>query len=82
MFRADSAYYAGDPDFERLISRLEKESPQFRLWWSSHDVVHQPSTVKRINHPDDGLLVFEYMSLSVDGCPGMRFVVCTPERTG
>ncbi|TCL06296.1 helix-turn-helix transcriptional regulator [Sodalis ligni] len=82
MFRADSAYYAGDPDFERLISRLEKASPQFRVWWSSHDVVHQPSTVKRIRHPDDGLLVFEYMSLSVDGCPGMRFVVCTPEGKG
>jgi transcriptional regulator with XRE-family HTH domain len=80
MFRADCAYYVGDPDFERLISLLKEESPEFRAWWPRHDVLQQPSTIKRIMHPDAGPLVFEYMSLSVDGCPGMRFVVCTPEN--
>ena len=82
MFRADSARYAGDPDFERLISRLTDESPEFRAWWPRHDVVHQPSTVKRIDHPSAGPLTFEYMSLSVADCPGMRLVVCTPATTG
>lgn len=80
MFRADCAYYVGDPDFERLISLLQEKSPEFRAWWPRHDVLQQPSTIKRITHPDAGLLVFEYMSLSVEGCPGMRFVVCTPEQ--
>lgn len=80
MFRADCAYYAGDPDFERLISLLKEQSLEFRTWWPRHDVLQQPSTVKRIQHPEAGLLIFEYMSLSVDGCPGMRFVVCTPEN--
>ena len=78
MFRADSARYAGDPDFERLIALLMKESPEFRAWWPRHDVMRQPSTVKRIRHPSAGQLEFEYMSLDVSDCPGMRFVVCTP----
>jgi hypothetical protein len=82
MFRADSARYSGDPDFERLISFLMKASPEFRTWWPRHDVVRQPSTVKRIRHPSAGQLEFEYMSLDVSDCPGMRFVVCTPRDIG
>lgn len=78
MFRADSAHYAGDPDFERLIALLMERSPEFRSWWPHHDVIHQPSTVKRIQHPTAGRLIFEYMSLDVANHPGMRFVVCTP----
>jgi transcriptional regulator with XRE-family HTH domain len=78
MFRADSARYAGDPDFQRLIDLLTRDSAEFRAWWPRHDVVQQPSTVKRIRHPIAGRLVFEYMSLDVPDPPGMRFVVCTP----
>ncbi|WP_247749324.1 MULTISPECIES: helix-turn-helix transcriptional regulator [unclassified Rhizobium] len=78
MFRADSARYAGDPDFERLIAILTAQSQEFRDWWPRHDVLHQPSTVKRIQHPSAGQLEFEYMSLDVSGGGGMRFVVCTP----
>lgn len=80
MFRADSARYVGDPDFERLITLLKDKSPEFGAWWPRHDVMHQPSTVKRIQHPSAGQLVFEYMSLDVTECPGMRFVVCTPRN--
>jgi len=78
MFRADSGRYAGDQDFERLIALLMKESAEFRAWWPRHDVIRQPSTIKRIRHPTAGHLFFEYMSLDVTECPGMRFVVCTP----
>jgi len=80
MFRADSARYAGDPDFERLIALLMEESPEFRVWWPRHDVMRQPTTIKRIRHPSAGQLVFEYMSLDVTDRPGMRVVVCTPTR--
>lgn len=78
MYRADCADYVGAPDFERLISLLKEESPEFRAWWPLHNVLQQPSTIKRITHPDAGLLVFEYMSLTVEGCPGMCSIVCTP----
>jgi len=80
MFRADSAQYAGDPDFERLIALLEKQSPEFRSWWPRHDVMHRPSTVKRVQHPSAGQLVFEYMRLDVTDRPSMRLIICTPSR--
>ena len=78
MFRAGSAKYPGDPDFERLIARLTAQSPEFRAWWPRHDVHHQPSTVKRVRQPSGEERVFEYTSLDVTECPDMRVVICTP----
>lgn len=78
MFRADSALYVGDPDFERLIGLLMEKSAEFCAWWPRQDVVQLPSTVKRIQHPSEGLLEFEYLNLDVTQAPGMRFIVCTP----
>jgi len=84
MFRADSARYAGDPEFERLIGNLKQASPAFRKWWPKYEV-HQPlSGRKRLQHPIGGRMVFEYTSLAVGDPPNMRFVVFTPvdeERT-
>lgn len=80
MFRADSAQYAGDPDFERLIAMLKRQSPEFAAWWPRHDVLHRPSTVKRVQHPIAGALVFDYMRLDVADSPSMRLIVCTPRR--
>lgn len=39
MFRLDSARYAGDPDFERLISTLRARSGEFNAWWPRHEVL-------------------------------------------
>ena len=80
MFRADSARYAGDPDFERLIALLMEKSPEFQAWWPRHDVIHQPSAVKRICHSSGEQLVFEVMSLTVTDRSDMRLVVCTPRK--
>jgi transcriptional regulator with XRE-family HTH domain len=38
LFRADSAKYVGDPDFERLIAALTRLSADFRRWWPQRDV--------------------------------------------
>lgn len=81
MFRADSALYIGDADFERLIGLLMKQSREFSAWWPRQDVIQQPSTVKRLQHPCDGQIEFEYLNLDVSESPGMRFIVCTPRNT-
>ena len=39
MFRADSARYAGDPAFERLIARARPSSAEFRAWWPKQEVL-------------------------------------------
>ena len=78
MFRSDSARYAGDPEFERLIGNLKQSSAAFRKWWPKYEVREPFSGCKRLQHPVGGRLVFDYTSLSVGDPPTMRFVVFTP----
>jgi transcriptional regulator with XRE-family HTH domain len=78
MFRADSARYAGDPDFERLISTLTVASSNFRQWWRKHDVFRRLSSQKRIQHPVAGRMVFEYTNFAVVDHADMKLVVYTP----
>jgi len=78
MFRADSARYAGDPDFARLIAALKAASPEFRAWWPKHEVLQPLSGFKQINHPAAKAMAFEYTSLAVVDRSDMKLVVYTP----
>jgi hypothetical protein len=78
MFRADSARYAGDPDFERLIAVLRAESREFDAWWERHEVLTPLSGAKRIDHSRAGRMLFEYTSLVVSDQPDMKLVIYTP----
>ena len=77
-FRAESPRYIGDPDFERLIARLDATSPEFRAWWPARDVIRQLSGVKKIRHPVAGAMTFEHMSLSIDDGSDMKLIIYTP----
>ena len=84
MFRADCARYAGAPDFERLVARLTRLSPEFALWWPQREVARPLAGQKRIDHPIAGRMLFEYSSFSVGDQPDMKLIVFTPledERT-
>ena len=78
MFRADSARYAGDPDFERLVAVLTEASPEFREWWPRHEVLAPVTGHKRIAHPLGGPMAFEYNAFARADNPDMRLVVYTP----
>ena len=78
MFRADCARYAGDPDFERLVARLTRLSPEFAQWWPQREVARPLAGQKRIDHPTAGRMVFEYSSLGVGDPPDMKLIVFTP----
>jgi transcriptional regulator with XRE-family HTH domain len=77
-FRAESAKYTGDPDFERLIALMMRSSPEFREWWPQRDVVHRLSGKKYLRHPIAGSMAFEHMSLSIDDGSDMKLIVYTP----
>lgn len=78
LFRADSAKYVADPDFERLIAELTRLSPQFRQWWPDRDVLQRLFGFKRLMHPAAGLMAFEHMSLAIDDGSDMKLIVYTP----
>ncbi|MCV3209123.1 helix-turn-helix transcriptional regulator [Mesorhizobium sp. YC-39] len=77
-FRAESARYVGDADFERLIALMTRSSPEFRAWWPLRDVARKLSGVKHVRHPTAGGMTFEHMSLSIDDGSDMRLIVYTP----
>lgn len=77
-FRAESAKYVGDPDFDRLIALMMRSSPEFRDWWPRRDVARKLTGVKHVRHPTAGAMVFEHMSLSIDDGSDMRLIVYTP----
>jgi transcriptional regulator with XRE-family HTH domain len=77
MFRADSARYAGDSDFLRLIAKLSQASAAFRKWWPRQDVLRSLAGDKRIQHPVAGRMTFEYTTFAVTGDTDMKLVVYT-----
>ncbi len=78
MFRADCARYAGDPDFERLVARLTRLSPEFAQWWPQREVARPLAGEKRIDHPIAGRMLFEYSSFGVGDPPDLKLIVFTP----
>src|SRR5215472_8717691 len=50
-FRAESARYADEEWFKRLITDLQRVSPEFRAWWPRHDVRGIAEARKEILHP-------------------------------
>jgi transcriptional regulator with XRE-family HTH domain len=77
QFRADSARYPGDPAFAALIEDLQHASPEFRQWWSQHDVLSIPNCHKEMRHPILGYLEFEYVTLQVPDHPDLKMIVYT-----
>ncbi len=76
-FRADCAQHIGDPDFEAMVARLTRVSPEFASWWPQYDVAHRLAGTKRLNHPTVGRMHFAFSMLEVGDRPGMKLFVFT-----
>ena len=77
-FRAESARYANEEWFKRLIADLQRVSPEFRAWWPRHDVRGRADSLKEIEHPLVGHLVFEHTTLQVPTMPELKLMIYTP----
>jgi transcriptional regulator with XRE-family HTH domain len=77
-FRADSALYADEEWFKRLITDLQHISPEFRAWWPRHDVRGRTDARKDIEHPLVGRLMFEHTTLQVPTTPELKVMIYTP----
>jgi transcriptional regulator with XRE-family HTH domain len=80
QFRAVAAKYLNDPDFQELIDALLKGSPDFRRYWSQHDVRGTTEGLKHIYHPKVGELRLEYTALAVPGYPDMHLLAYTTAK--
>lgn len=77
-FRATHDLWADDPAFHDLLERLRHGSPEFTLWWESHDVSSEGICQKLLNHPQQGLLRFEFTIFRSQNDPALTLLVYTP----
>jgi transcriptional regulator with XRE-family HTH domain len=80
QFRAVAAKYIDEPCFSKLINDLLEVSPEFRNYWSRHDVAGAADGFKHVYHPLAGNMTLEYTSFLVPDCPDMRMFVYTAAK--
>ncbi|CAM5322524.1 MmyB family transcriptional regulator [Streptomyces purpurascens] len=65
MLRAEAGREPRDRALRELIGELSTVSPDFRTMWAAHDVRIRHEGVKRLQHPEVGLLELTYQSLDL-----------------
>jgi transcriptional regulator with XRE-family HTH domain len=79
-FRADSARYLGDPEFEELIQALRHSSPEFCRAWKRHEVAGGGEGRKEVHHPIEGPMVFEHAVFRPQQAPDQRLALYSPRQ--
>lgn len=81
-FRADVARAGLATEVGDLVDDLCRTSPEFdRMWRENHVMSHgDGENVKRLLHPELGILEMEYSLFAVDGRPDLSMLVYTPLR--
>lgn len=78
VFRIDVARAGGSAEADALIDELQTTSADFRRLYADAEVRSHGVGVKRLTHPEAGLLTFEYSAFAVDGAAGLTMIVFTP----
>lgn len=82
QFRTSYGHFPGDPWMTELINDLLSISPEFRAWWSDHEVLRGPEGQKVLNHPQAGYLAFEHLMFQMYDEPDLKVIVYTPINEG
>ncbi|MDO6414338.1 helix-turn-helix transcriptional regulator [Sphingomonas sp. BIUV-7] len=61
-----------------LVAELSRTSREFETLWQDNDVVAHGEGIKRLRHPDVGLLAMEFSSFAVEGRPELGMIVYNP----
>jgi len=79
-FRADVARAGANNSAAAtsLVEELSRISPEFAALWQDNDVVAHGEGIKRIHHPEAGLLAMEFSSFAVEGRPELGMIVYNP----
>jgi transcriptional regulator with XRE-family HTH domain len=74
-FRADSIRHQGDAPTRALIDALLAASDAFAHYWASQDVGEREGGVREFDHPRDGRLVYQQLTLKPAHREDLKLVV-------
>lgn len=78
-FRADTAHRPDDSEMQRIVADLLRQSPDFARFWNGHAVLTREGGLRRFNHPRDGLLVYQQITLIPAAQADHKVVVLLPK---
>ncbi len=77
-FRADVARAGATEEIRALVEDLSRTSAEFEALWSSNDVGGHGDGVKRLRHPEMGLIELEFSTFAVEGRPELNLMIYNP----
>ncbi|CDX33622.1 XRE family transcriptional regulator [Mesorhizobium sp. SOD10] len=78
-FRADATRAGAGAEITHLVEELCRISPEFEALWRDNDIVPAHGEgVKRLRHPEIGLIELEFSVFAVDGRPELGMIVYNP----
>ncbi|MDG4877289.1 helix-turn-helix transcriptional regulator [Mesorhizobium sp. WSM4935] len=78
-FRADATRAGAGAEITQLVEELCRISPEFEALWRDNDIVAAHGEgVKRLRHPEIGLIELEFSVFAVDGRPELGMIVYNP----
>ncbi len=77
-FRADTARLRDDTAVTVLVDDLTRQSAVFARIWSDQAVLAREGGARTFNHPQDGLIRYEQVTLLPATHPGVKLVVLLP----
>ncbi len=82
-FRAATTSHVEDPERDSLIDELHRESQDFAACWASHGVLTREGGLRRFDHPIDGPLCYQQVSLTIASWPDFRLtmLISQPSET-
>lgn len=77
-FRADCGKYADEEPYTSLIAELTRDSEEFRKLWNTHHVLGRDGGSRRFQHPTQGALTFEQVTLNLAAAREVKLVMLLP----
>lgn len=77
-FRADAARAGAGTEIKALVDELSRISPEFESLWRENDVADHADGLKRLRHPEHGLIELEFSVFAVEGRSDLGMLVYNP----
>ncbi|MGJ8620114.1 MAG: helix-turn-helix transcriptional regulator [Methylophilaceae bacterium] len=77
-FRADCRSRLDEPELQSLVNELTQASNAFEQFWIQHDVLQRQGGLREFNHPIEGLLSFQQVTMRPVDQEQLKMVMLSP----